>query len=48
MDARPIKRLRVNKEQVVLSAAEGGLYQKSPVERYITTLHDKAPESPKS
>lgn len=48
MGARPIKRLRVNKEQAALSADEGGLYQKIPVERYITTLHDKAPETPKS
>lgn len=48
MGARPIKRLRVNKEQAALCADEGGLHQKSPVERYITTLLDKAPETPKS
>lgn len=46
--ARPIKRLRINKKQAALSANDGGLHQKSPIERYITTLHDKAPETPKS
>lgn len=49
MSARPIKRLRVNKKQAAHSTNEGGLlHQKNPVERYITTLHDKAPETPKS
>lgn len=48
MGARPIKRLRVNKEQAALCADKGGPHQKSPVKRYITTLHDKAPETPKS
>lgn len=48
MGARPIKRLRVNKEQAALCADEGGLHQKSPAERYITTLHEKAPGTPKS
>lgn len=49
MSARPIKRLRINKKQAAVSADEGGLlHQKNPVERYITTLQDKAPETPKS
>lgn len=48
MGARPIKRLRVNKEQAALCTDEGGLHQNSPVKLYITTLHDKAPGTPKS
>lgn len=49
MSARPIKRLRINKKPTALSADEDGLlHQKNPVERYITTLQDKAPETPKS
>lgn len=46
--ARPIKRLRVSKEQAALCADEGCLHQNSSFELYITTLHDKAPGTPKS
>lgn len=49
MGTRPIKRLRVSTKQATSPADEDGLlHQKDAFERYITTLHDEAPETPKS
>lgn len=43
--ARPVKRLRV---RVQIQLPKGSLPDPNPTDRYITTLQDKAPGTPKS